>query len=290
MRRLWIKRHKRFVGCGGKMKVYIEDPMEGDTRINGVLCRKLGVLKNGENKRFEIGNEAAKVFVIGDKLSRNVYNEFINIPAGQEDIFLSGKNYYNPFAGNPFRFDGVTDEEVLENRKKVKKKSMLILAISLVVGFVLGIGGVLLENVGKNDPKTFYADGIQITLTEAFSEVEMEGFHVCYGALDKAVFVIREGFDTMEGLEDLSVEEYGQMVLDSNGFDDSFELIDLDGLTFFDYVTTNEDNEDWYYLTSVYKDMDAFWLVQFTCLDEKADDEMISWFLAWADSVAFGGR
>jgi len=288
MRRLWIKRHKRFVGCGGKMKVYIEDPIEGDTKISGVMCRKLGTLKNGEKKRFEIDNEAARVFVIGDKLSRNIYNEFIDIPAGQEDIFLSGKNYYNPFAGNPFRFDGVSDEEVLQDRKKVNKKGLIILAVSLVVGFMLGVLGALLENSSKHDPRTFYADGIQITLTEAFSEVDMEGFHVCYGSADQAVFVTREGFDTAEGMVDLTVEEYGQMVLDSNGFDDSFELMKIDGLTFFDYVTTNEDNKDWYYLTSIYKDIDAFWLVQFTCLEEKADEEMINRFIRWADSVAFG--
>ena len=287
MIRLWIKRHKKFTGCAAKMKVYIEDPMEGDTTINGCLCRKLGVLKNGENKHFAIGDEAAKVFVISDKLSRNVYNEFYNVPAGREDVFLSGKNHYNPFAGNPFRFDGVTDEEVLKNRKKVGRKGIMVLVISLIVGFLLGIGGALLENHTSNDPKTFYWDGIQITLTEAFSEVEEEGFHACYGSLDTAVFVVRDGFDTLEGLEDLSVEEYGQLVLDNNGFDDTFELMDIDGLTVFEYVTTNEDNEDWYYLSSVYKGMDAFWLVQFACLEENADGK-IDYFIEWADSVAFG--
>lgn len=287
MRRLWIKRHKKFVGCAMKLKVYIEDPMEGDTKISGVLCRKLGVLKNGENKRFDIGNEAARVFVVADKLSRNVYNEFYNIPAGQEDVFLSGRNYYNPLAGNPFRFDGVTDEEVLKNRKKVGRKGSVVLVIAVIVGFLLGFGKVMLENRMSNDPKTFYADGIQITLTEAFSEVEEEGFHACYGTLDTAVFVVREGFDTLEGLEDLSVEEYGQLVLDNNGFDETFELMDVDGLTVFEYVTTNEDNEDWYYLSSVYKSMDAFWLVQFACLEENTDSK-IDYFIEWADSVAFG--
>lgn len=288
MRRLWIKRHKKFVSCAVKLKVYIEDPVEGDTKISGTLCRKLGVLKNGENKHFDIGNEAAKVFVVADRLSRNVYNEFYNLPAGQEDVFLSGRNHYNPFAGNPFRFDGVTDEEVLKNRKKVGRKGIVVLVIAMILGFLLGISNALLEGRASNDPKTFYADGIQITLTEAFSEVEMEGFHACYGTLDKAVFVLREGFDVMEGMEALTVEEYGQLVLDNNGFDDSFELMDIDGLTMFEYVTTNEDGEDWYYLSSLYKDMDAFWIVQFSCMEENADEEQVGWFIEWADTVAFG--
>lgn len=53
MRLLTMKRAKRYVACLVKMKVFIEDPT-GDTMINGTPCRKLGELKNGEEKAFEI--------------------------------------------------------------------------------------------------------------------------------------------------------------------------------------------------------------------------------------------
>ena len=287
MRRLWIKRHKKFTGCAAKMKVYIEDPMEGDTTINGCLCRKLGVLKNGENKHFAIGDEAAKVFVISDKLSRNVYNEFYNVPAGREDVFLSGKNHYNPLAGNPFRFDGVTDEEVLKNRKKVGRKGLVVLVISLILGFFIGIGAAMLDSQPSIEPKTFSVDGMQITLTEDFSEEEFEGYTSCYGSPEVAVFVLEEEFTLMEGLEDLTVEEYGQLVLDNNGFDSSITLTDVDGLTIFEYIYTNpETGDDWYYLCSLHKGPDAFWGVEFATLEENSDGYVES-FLEWADSVTF---
>ena len=48
------------------MKVYIEDNTSEEIRINDIPCRQLGTLKNGEEKTFQIGDEAAKVFVGDD--------------------------------------------------------------------------------------------------------------------------------------------------------------------------------------------------------------------------------
>lgn len=138
MRNLTIKRTKTFVACLGKMKVYIEDPASNEIVINNVPCRKLGDLKNGEEKTFSIGENEAKVFVIADQLSKNYCNEFFKLPAGDTDVFLSGKNCFNPANGNAFRFDGVTDEEILQNRKKGTQKGLIVLCIAIVVGFVMG--------------------------------------------------------------------------------------------------------------------------------------------------------
>ena len=80
MRDLCIKRNKSFVGCLAKLKVYIEDIDSKDIVINGVSCRRLGELKNGEMKTFQIGEESAKVFVIADKISKGYCNEFYIIP------------------------------------------------------------------------------------------------------------------------------------------------------------------------------------------------------------------
>ena len=108
MRNLTIHRTKSFVACLATMKVYIEDPNVCDLVINGLPCRKLGTLKNGETKTFEIEDNFAKLFVIIDRFSKGYCNEFYNIPAGTEDIELSGKNEFNLTTGNAFRFDGVT--------------------------------------------------------------------------------------------------------------------------------------------------------------------------------------
>jgi len=75
MRRLTIKREKSFVASLAKLKIYIEDPASDEIRINGTPCRKIGDLKNGEEKTFEINEQKAKVFVIADNLSKEYCNE-----------------------------------------------------------------------------------------------------------------------------------------------------------------------------------------------------------------------
>ena len=104
MRNLTIKRAKNFVGSLAKMKVYVEDPTSNEICINDIPCRKIGDLKNGEEKTFQIDEQEVKVYVIADKLSKNYCNEFYQLSAGQEDVFLSGKNKFNPANGNAFRF------------------------------------------------------------------------------------------------------------------------------------------------------------------------------------------
>ena len=139
MRNLTITRQKSFVASLAKMKVYIEDPEANELEINGVGCRKLGTLKNGETATFPIGDQAAKVFVIADKVSRGFCCDYYPITAGTENVVLTGKNKVHPGAGNPFRFDGVTDPEVLENRKKGNGKGIVILIVSALAGVITGL-------------------------------------------------------------------------------------------------------------------------------------------------------
>ena len=76
MRTLTITRNKTFVGCAGKLKVYIEDYQAPEMTILDTPCRQIGILKNGETQSFEITEEAVKVFVIADKISKGYCNEF----------------------------------------------------------------------------------------------------------------------------------------------------------------------------------------------------------------------
>lgn len=106
MRNLTIKRDKSFVACLMADKVYMEDSASSEITINNVPCRLLGTLKNVEQKTFSIPQEETKIFVIADKLSKNFCNEVYTVPAGEENVFLSGRNHFNPASGNAFRFDG----------------------------------------------------------------------------------------------------------------------------------------------------------------------------------------
>ena len=291
MRRLWITRHKAAAACAMKMKVYIEDPQEGDTEINGILCRKLGEVKNDQQKRFNIGPEAAKVFVVADKLSRNYYNEFVEIPAGQDDIFLSGRNYFRPGEGNPFHFDGVEQEETLENRKNVKRRGRGILITAVVVGILAGIvGGIYVSKSLLGDApqiaaeQTVRCQELQITLPETFVETSADGYTGCYSDGETAVFLMREDFSAEEGFAELSLEDYGARILANNRLD-NVTLESRDGMTAFAQVIADEaTGAEYYYYCGLFKGQDAFWMVQITTLSDGAS-ENIPQYRQWLAGV-----
>ena len=141
MRNLTVRRRKTFVGCLGKVKIYIEDAA-GETEINGTKCRLLGKLKNNESATYEIGNESCKLFAIYDKMSKSFCNDIYVIPEGEEDLEISGKAKFNPFMGNPFLFDGNMNEEAFNNRQKNKKKATIIMVpvmiVAVIAGFLIG--------------------------------------------------------------------------------------------------------------------------------------------------------
>ena len=138
MRKLTIKRTKSFVACLAKLKVYVEDHRASDLIINDVPCRKLGDLKNGEEVTFEVEEQAVKIFVIADQLSKNYCNEFYQLPEGQEDVYLTGKNQLNPASGNPFRFDNNDNPEAVANRKRGSRTGIIVMIVAIVVGIIVG--------------------------------------------------------------------------------------------------------------------------------------------------------
>ena len=290
MRNLTIKRTKSFVGCLVKLKIYIEDASVNELVINGTSCRKLGELKNDEEKTFEIGEEPAKVFVIADKLSKDYCNEFYQLSAGEEDVFLSGKCHLNPARGNAFLFDNNDSAEVMQLRKKGSKKGWLILCAALLFGCIVGtfvgraVGSVLFPKT-EVEPKTFTDSGISITLTNEFELKEMEKFTVSYDSKNVAVMVLKEDFSLVDGLESYTLEQYANLLLKTN--DRSAKLKNIEGLTVFEYEYTNPSTENTYkYFSFVYKSDDAFWLVQFATLTE-LEDEYESKIIEWAKSVSF---
>lgn len=294
MRRLWIERQEAYAACLAKMKVYIEDHENGDTMINDLPCRKLGDVKNGQQKHFAISEDAAKVFVVADKASRNLYNEFVRIPAGREDVFLSGRNVLEPFAGNPFHFDGTADAEVVENRKQGSRRGARLMLAAVIVGILAGaIGGGMIGTamiLGDFQPaqlETYEVQGVRITLPDEFEKQAVAGYTACYSTADTAVFLLREDFSLMEGFADLSLEEYGAMVLSNNGFDQTVTLRQEEGLTVFDYEYTNPDSGDtFFYYTVITKGPDAFWMIQFSAPAKNAQ-EKIPTFQQWAKAVSF---
>lgn len=290
MRNLTIKRTKSFVASLAAMKVYIEDPA-GEITIIDTPCRKLGDLKNGEEKTFQIENTELKVFVIAGEMSRNYCNDFYPIPAGEDDVFLSGKNSYNPSAGNPFRFDGVEDAAVLQNRKRGTRRGLLILIpaliIGIIVGFVIGwflIGSAFSESSepSKPGPQKFTVDEMSITLTDEFVLMYMDDGTPYYGSPDAYVFILKDEELDEYGVHTLDV--YAQYLQTS---EPSAKLRKSDGLTYFEYTTPNPDNtKEFYYCACLFQTKDAFWDIMFATIESKAEEYQPK-FLKWAKSVEF---
>ena len=138
MRNLTITRKHKSAASLCSTKIYISDPADGSVEINGVNCRLLGTIKNGETQTFLIDECEARVFAIFDIASKDYCNDSVLIFAGCEDVFLSGGHVFNPACGNAFRFDGEPDAFARSNRSKGNGIGAVILIVSLVAGLMLG--------------------------------------------------------------------------------------------------------------------------------------------------------
>ncbi len=287
MRKLTIKRKKSFVASLAKLKVYIEDPA-GELDITGIKCRLLGTLANGEEKSFYIEENAAKVFVIADKMSRDYCYDCRNLPEGNEDIYLTGKNAFNPATGNAFRFEGGTDEEVAKRHKESKKGGLIVLITAIVIGLTAGwiIGSGVTYSKKKATPKDFSYEEMTITLTALFKEEEVEGRTV-FTSNDVAVFVLRENF--VAGDIDLSgytVRGYAELARENNPVMAGATYEETDGVPNMVYTYAGDDGKTYVYFTTFYKSSDAFWIVQYF-VNESGYESRKPKFIEWAKTVHF---
>ena len=284
MRYLTIKRQRSFVACLATFKVYIEDHEASELEIGGVPCRKLGTLKNGQEASFRISESAAKVFVIADKLSKDYCNDCYALPAGPESVTLTGKCILNPLAGNPFYFKGLDPEFERKRRKKtIVASSILAAIIALAVAAAIIIGSI----EPPAPQHTFTVDNLQITLNEDFVEFDAEGYARAMDSKNVAVMILQEEFTLMLGLEDYTLEQYGQLVLSNNTNRETSGLQVRNGVMYFEYDTKNiEDGKEYRYIVTMYKGNDAFWLVQYIVRSNEADKYYDDIF-QWASSVRF---
>lgn len=313
MRSLTIQRQKSVVASLATVDIYIEDPNSQEIIINNIPCRKIGELKNGEQKTFQISEERAKVFVIADKLSKSFCSEFFEIPAGIENIFLTGKNEFNPATGNAFRFENNNSVGIAEHRKKGRNLGIIICIIAIIGGYFLGRGivsGLFGDNNSSkgntskpiiltppipdpnlddndddddnndDDSKMFVSNGMTIILTKDFEETTLLNFTVAFASDEVYVTGLEEKFSLADGLEDYTLEEYGKAVMKNANLDPN-NLKKENDLTYFTYEV-----EDYYYFASVYKTDEAFWLVQFMTYND-SKDYYIEKFIEWSKSIDF---
>ena len=288
MRTLSITRIKSFVGCAAPLQIYIEDYEAPEMTILDTPCRKLGKIKNGQTVSFEVTEQAAKVFVIADKLSKNYCNEYYPLPAGMNPVTLTGKCKYNPASGNAFRFDGVTDEAVLANRRKGNNKGLLVLLAAVAVGLVIGIvGGLARSGIFSSEaPETFEGSGYSISLTEDFDAVSYEGYVAAFEGEYAVAMISTETFASYAPLSGMTVPAYGEALRDTYEMDPDILTVTPvrteNGLCYF-YYTAMVDGDEFTYCTFVSKGVDAFWTLEIATYTENMED-MESDILEWAKS------
>ncbi|MDR3292632.1 MAG: hypothetical protein LBT20_00840 [Clostridiales bacterium] len=100
MRNLTIQREKSIIACLAKIRIFIEDE-HGDLILDGIKCKQIGVLKNGETDSYSITSENIKVFVVFSKIAPQKYHAVRQLEAGQNVELFTGPTG-DPLAGNPF--------------------------------------------------------------------------------------------------------------------------------------------------------------------------------------------
>lgn len=286
MRYLTIQRNKSFVACLMKVKVYIEDPNSSEIKIQGVSCRKIGELKNGEQQTFMIGDEKLRIYVIADKLSKNYCCDFYEVTEGTENIFISGSCKYNPLNGNAFRFDGIPTDEMKYRRKHGMKKGIAVFAVCIVIGIIIGLATSLIPLFIEPEEKVFTKSDMSITLNEDFAEEFHNGFDAVYSSGNMAVFMRNEKFNGDKDFAAMTVDEYCNAVIEVN--EKSTSVRHKDGLTYYEYNAVSDQAVNYRYLCFTYKAADGFWLVQFAI--EESDYSLYEEdIFTYAKSITFEG-
>ena len=258
MRTLTIIRRKRFVACLRADRVYIEDHDKSDTVISGTPCRKIGTLKNGEEKSFEIDDSRQRVYIVSDVLSKGISNDYYEIPEGTDNVYLSGMRSYNPATGSAFRFDNNNNEGAIRNRSRGTRIGVAVLIVAAIVGFIIGI------LIGNRPPvsEEFVRGEVSITLMSDFDEFDSDGHYATYSNGEISVFVV--DFAKEELIDGLTFNEFAEAMVESDEYDAS--SLKTDGeLRYFYYDAEVDDGESNRYYSYLYETDDTFWVIQFVC-------------------------
>ena len=141
---------------------------------------------------------------------------------------------------------------------------------------------------GAAEPKNFSKENMTITLTDAFKEISIDGYTVCYDSKDAWVFALREEFSLMQGFESWTLDQYAEAIRTNAAANSPTQISHDDGLTSFEYSFFNADEDLTYkYLVVLYKCEDAFWMFSFSSVERNFDAKR-SAFTEFAKSVTFG--
>lgn len=162
-------------------------------------------------------------------------------------------------------------------------KKILCLIGVLIVAFLLTFT-ITLDFINVSKKEVFKENDLQITLTSDFHISNLEGASA-YFESNNAIVVAYE--ESLEDLKDLginknsSLEDYAKIILKANESDSKLQK---DGnLIYYEYESTVE-NDLFYYLVTVVKNDDSFWVINFASPKSKKSMYKPA-FIKWAKSI-----
>lgn len=151
--------------------------------------------------------------------------------------------------------------------------------ISLLLSAILLLAGCTAKL------RTFSANGLSITLTEAFEESAYGAYATAYQSEDVFVVTLKEDYVYFETIP-ASPAEYAEILKNANDLDT--DIVEEDGLVYYIYdiydIDTQELSDVFYVF--VYQTEDAFWSVQFA-VDADAIEKQQENIFTYAKSVSF---
>ena len=160
----------------------------------------------------------------------------------------------------------------------MKKSIKVIVALLLVCALFAGCG-VLCDQERTCEDLTITIPGHFLDMSD---QDYAKGMNFLYGFNDIAVVGIRETKESLAFYDaDLTLEEYGALVMQGNGLDGDMEL--KEGLYTFEYEASNA-GQTFTYLGAVFEGEEAFWIVQAYCLSDEYEQHQAD-MMKWLKSV-----
>jgi len=158
-------------------------------------------------------------------------------------------------------------------RKKRILKNILILIIIVLL-------------TGCSDEKIYKRNGISITMMKGLFYKEHPNASIYYENNEIFFIGLKEKYEDLIKLDlnnETTIEEYVQEIFINR--EESFDLIKDENLYYYTY-DYEIDNTVFYYISTIHKSNDGFWICNFAC--KKTDkDKYHDLFIKWAKSIKF---
>ncbi len=268
-------------------KIYVEDSVSGELEIGGVMCRRLGYLKNGETATFSVDYAEQKLFTVFSEMSKVDEYNYITLPYGFEDINLTA-NYKDGL----LLFENQENHPIGAKGKGGFWKAFGQRALGRIIGIVI-VAAVVAIIANVKEAGWFAKDrditvgDFSITLTHDFEEGELFDDWYAFIESDFAqVYAYRQPFIIEDyDISEVTVEDYGALLESLDYFGEKYSKHTTpDGIIYYEYIYVADNGEECADYLFVIKGSDAFWEVEFLCLDEKGD-KLEERFIEWAESV-----